>query len=168
MKNNISIIAGVQIPNHGLGIDGDLLYKLTADMKRFKELTDGHIVIMGRKTWESIPAQFRPLPNRHNIVLTRDTAYDAPGAEVFGTFAEAIQDCADSDAQIFLIGGARVYEDGLRYADTLYLTEFSGDKPADTFFPDYSNFGEEVNREEFTDKKTGLRFDFVTITSSRT
>ena len=174
MKNKIAIIAGVQLPNHGLGFDGDLLYKIPADMKRFKELTEGHVVIMGRKTWESIPEKFRPLPNRHNIVLTRDAAYDAPGATVYGSLEEGINQYwnlyneridSPDDFNAFIIGGSRLYEEGIQFADVLYLTEFYGEKEADTFFPDYSNFGE-ITREECTDEKTGLRFDFVTITSS--
>ena len=177
MKNKIAIIAGVQVPNRGIGFDGDLLYKIPADMKRFKELTEGHVVIMGRKTWESLPEKFRPLPNRHNIVLTRDAAYDAPGATVCSSLEDALESLRNNPLDIFLIGGATIYQEGMQYADTLYLTEFYGSKEADTFFSDYSDFGEEVSREEFgclpsracseaeseSGKEGGVRFDFVTI-----
>lgn len=161
MQKHISIIAGVQVPNLGLGFEGDLLHKIPADMQRFKELTQGNIVIMGRSTWESIPPQFRPLPNRHNIVLTRDQAYKATGATICASLPEALEKSKEIKGDVFLIGGARVYAEGMQHADTLYLTEFYDEKPADTFFPDYADFGTEVSREEFTDEKSGVRFDFV-------
>lgn len=160
MQKHISIIAGVQIPNRGLGFGGDLLHKIPADMQRFKELTEGNIVIMGRSTWESIPAKYRPLPNRHNIVLTRDESYVAPGASICGSLPEALEKSKEMEGDVFLIGGARVYAEGMEYADTLYLTEFFDHKEADTFFPEYSNFGEEVSREECM-SESGVRFDFV-------
>lgn len=163
MQKHISIIAGVQVPNLGLGFGGDLLHKIPLDMQRFKELTDRNIVIMGRSTWESIPAKYRPLPNRHNIVLTRDTNYQAPGAIVCGSLPEALENSKELNGNVFLIGGARVYAEGMQYADALYLTEFFENKEADTFFPDYANFGEEISRENFIDEKSGVKFDFVTI-----
>ncbi|MCB9809154.1 dihydrofolate reductase [Candidatus Nomurabacteria bacterium] len=163
MKNKIAIIAGVQVPGRGLGKDQELLYHIPADMKRFRDLTTGHIVIMGRTTWESIPEKLRPLPNRHNIVLTSNADYEATGAKVMTSLEEAINQFEDDNYSIFLIGGARIYEEGMNYADTLYLTEFYGDKESDTFFPDYSNFGEEVGREKHTDKKSEVEFDFIEI-----
>lgn len=162
MKNKIAIIAGVQLPQRGLGYNGDLLYHIPADMKRFRDLTvGGHIVIMGRSTWESLPEKFRPLPHRQNIVLTRDTEYQAPGAIICTSLPEALEKSEEIKGDVFLIGGARVYEEGMNYADTLYLTEFYGDKSADTFFPAYADFGKEVSREKHQDQESGVEFDFV-------
>ncbi len=119
----------------GIGRANELLARLPEDMARFKALTLGHAVIMGRKTWDSLPARFRPLPGRRNIVLSRQRGLQLDGAEVHASLAEALAACATQD-KVFVIGGAEIYALALPQADVLELTEldrvFEG---ADAFFP---------------------------------
>jgi dihydrofolate reductase len=161
----LSLIAGVA-RNGGIGRGNELLARLPEDMARFKALTMGHPVIMGRKTWESLPTKFRPLPGRRNIVLSRDSGLQLDGAERFASLKDALAACADA-AQIFVIGGAQSFAEALPIADRLELTEFDADFEADVFFPawDRSAF-----TETFRETKTapqGWRFDFVTYNKAR-
>jgi len=109
---------------------GTLPWHLPEDLKHFKDTTSGHPIIMGRKTWESLG---RPLPNRRNMVITRQTGYAAPGAEVFGNLADALK--AVGDATAFVIGGAELYRQALPLASTLIVTEVGMDAEGDTLFP---------------------------------
>lgn len=128
----INIICAVA-ENRAIGYNNDLLFHLRADLKRFKELTTGHTVVMGRRTFESLPKG--ALPNRRNIVLTRQTNFAAPGIEVFATMQEAFAACADDE--IFIIGGASVYAEALPHADRLFLTHVHAvPEKADVFFPE--------------------------------
>jgi len=163
MKNiKISIIVAVGAQNRAIGKDNALLWDLKADLKHFKEITSGHPVIMGQNTWESIPEAFRPLPNRQNIVLTLNDSYDAPGADIAQSITEAIEIASSYDSgEIFFIGGASIYKQTLPIADKLYITEVNGYYEGDTFFPDYSDFGTEVSREEH--EENGIKFSFVEI-----
>lgn len=114
-----------------IGKNGGMLLHLPEDLRYFKRVTTGHAVIMGRKTWESLPK--RPLPGRQNIVVTRNAAYEAPGATVVHSLQEALQ-AAPDDA--FIIGGGKIYSDAMPMADRLYLTEIDAVSPdADTHFP---------------------------------
>jgi dihydrofolate reductase len=115
-----------------IGRDGGLPWRLPGDMRHFRELTTGHAVIMGRRTWESIPERFRPLPGRRNIVLTRRAGYEAPGAEVLSDLPTAIAAC-DGDA--FVIGGGQVYGEALALATRAVVTEIEADVEGDAFFP---------------------------------
>lgn len=143
------MIAAIGTRTRSLGKKGDLLWRIPEDLKRFKALTTGHAVIMGRKTWESIPENFRPLTDRTNIVITRDTSYEAPGAFVVHTLAEALDKAREVEREeIFIIGGAQIYTESLPEANRLYLTLVDSDDEADVFFPDYSMFAREVSREE--------------------
>ena len=121
--------------NRAIGFQNRLLYHLRADLQRFKALTTGHTIIMGRRTFESLPKG--ALPNRRNIVLSHQPGLTCPGAEVFPSLQEALQACA-VDEEVFVIGGYSVYRDALPLADRLCLTEID-DVPAeaDTFFPEY-------------------------------
>ena len=152
----ICIIAAVAA-NGIIGANGALPWRLPEDLRHFKRLTQGHAVIMGRKTWESIG---RPLPDRMNIVVTRTAGYAAPGATVVGSLRAAIEQCAGRGA-VFVIGGAELYREALALADTLYLTEIQRDFPGDTRFPELDptrwRQAERVPQET-TD---GMRFDFV-------
>lgn len=132
---HISIIAAVA-QNLAIGNGNKLLYWLPNDLKRFKALTTGHTVIMGRKTFESLPKG--ALPNRRNIVLSR-TVSSFPGTEVFGTLADALRSCAP-DEDVYIMGGESVYRQALPVADRLCLTEVD-DTPeaADAFFPKFDN-----------------------------
>jgi dihydrofolate reductase len=123
--------------NRVIGRDGDLPWHLPADLKRFRELTSGHAVVMGRRTYESLPDRFRPLPNRRNLVLSRDPAYTAPGAEVFPDLASALAACPDD---VFVIGGGATYEQALALADRVYATEIDAHVDGDTYFPELAGW----------------------------
>ena len=130
----ITIIAAVA-KNRAIGFENKLLYWLPNDLKRFKALTTGHTIIMGRNTYLSLPKG--ALPNRRNVVLSR-SAKAFPGCEVFPSLEKALKSCKD-DEQVYIIGGARVYEQAIAFADRLCLTEINDTpKEADAFFPDYS------------------------------
>ena len=118
----------------GIGKGGDLLFRLPSDLRRFKALTTGHTVLMGRKTFESLPKG--ALPNRRNVVITRQEGYTQPGIEVFHTFEEALKACA-TDEHVYVIGGESVYAAALPLADALSLTHIEATpEEADTFFPE--------------------------------
>lgn len=130
----ITIICAVA-ENNAIGFDNQLLYHLRADLQRFKALTTGHTIIMGRRTFESLPKG--ALPNRRNIVLTRQEGAAFPGAETFRSLQEALAACT-ADEEIFLIGGASVYAEGLPLADRLCLTHIHHTPAeADAFFPPF-------------------------------
>ena len=153
----INIIAAVA-RNRAIGYKNKLLYWLPDDLKRFKQLTTGHTIIMGRRTFESLPKG--ALPNRRNIVLSRSKA-DFPGCEVYGSLSEAIEHCA-TDEDVYVIGGASVYKQALAVADRLCLTEID-DTPeqADAFFPPYEDWTEVSREEHDIDERHEYRFAFV-------
>ncbi|MFH1872130.1 MAG: dihydrofolate reductase [Pseudomonadota bacterium] len=128
----LTLIAAVA-RNRVIGIDNRLPWHLPADLRHFKALTSGHAVIMGRKTWESLPEKFRPLPGRRNIVVTRDASYRAEGAVVALSLPAAL--AAAGDGEAFLIGGAELYATALPLADRLQLTEIDASFEGDTWFP---------------------------------
>lgn len=147
--------------NAAIGNNGQLLYYLPADLKHFKNLTTGHTIIMGRKTFESLPKG--ALPNRRNVVITRQADYTAPNIEVFHSFEDALQAC-QHDEQVFVIGGESVYAAALPLAQRLCLTHVDATPAeADTFFPAYdATQWEEENREHHEpDEKNHLAYDFV-------
>lgn len=153
----ISLIAAVA-RNRAIGKDNKLIYWLPDDMKRFKALTTGHTIIMGRRTFESLPKG--ALPNRRNIVLSR-TRQDFTGCDAYSSLEEAIAHCTE-DEDIYVIGGEEVYRQAIGKADRLCLTEVD-DTPdgADAFFPDYSGW-RETNRERHAkDERHAFNFDFV-------
>ena len=153
----ISLIAAVA-QNRALGKDGQLLWHLPEDMRYFRETTRGKPVIMGRKTWESLPDVFRPLRGRRNIVISRNPAYDAPGATLAGSLEEAVR-LAQDDAEVFVIGGAEIYRQALPLAQRLYLTEVARDFDADAFFPEFSaSDWTEISRST---AKNGAGLDFT-------
>jgi len=158
----INIIAAIQTKDRGLGQHNDLLYAIPEDMKHFRDTTRDAIVIMGRKTWESIPEKFRPLPKRTNIVITRNSNYNAPGAIVVGSLDEALRAARNEDADIFIIGGGEIYKQALPFTNRLYLTLIDGDKEADVFFPEYEYDFSEITRESHTTDDR-LRYHFVTF-----
>lgn len=131
-KTTLTLIAAVA-RNGVIGQDNRLPWHLPADLKHFKALTTGHAVIMGRKTWESLPEKFRPLPGRQNIVVTRNAAYRAEGAVVVTSLPAAVAAAQGDEA--FVIGGAELYATALPLADCLQLTEITADFAGDTHFP---------------------------------
>lgn len=130
----LSIIAAVA-KNKVIGKDNQLLWHLPEDMKYFRETTRGKPIIMGRKTWESLPEKFRPLPGRLNIVVSRNPAYLAPGATLALSLEEAIALAGDVE-EAFVIGGEQLYRQALPLAARLYLTEIDQDFVGDTVFPE--------------------------------
>ena len=153
----IIVIAAVA-RNRAIGLDNKLLYWLPNDLRRFKALTTGHTIIMGRRTFESLPKG--ALPNRRNIVLTR-SQQQFPGAETFPTLAAALAAC-QTDEEVYIIGGASVYRQALPLADRLCLTEID-DTPqeADAFFPDYSDWVVEKEETHEPDERHAFRYRFV-------
>lgn len=132
----ISLIVAVGDDNV-IGKDNALIWHLPADMKFFKEKTTGHCIITGRKNYESIPEKFRPLPNRTNIVITRQKDYHAPGAIIVHSLEDAIEKAEKTgDDEIFIIGGAEIFRQCLRYADRIYLTVIHHSFEGDVFFPE--------------------------------
>ena len=119
--------------NRVIGRAGGLPWRLPTDLRRFRELTSGHAVVMGRRTFESLPDALRPLPERRNLVLSGDRAYVAPGAEVFGGLRAALDACAGGER--FVIGGGRTYAQALPLAQRVYATELEADVDGDTYFP---------------------------------
>ncbi|GAB4147103.1 MAG: dihydrofolate reductase [Bacteroidia bacterium] len=159
----ISIIVAAA-ENNAIGKDNRLLWRLPNDMKFFKEKTEGHCVITGRRNYESIPEKFRPLPGRTNIIVTRQTDYPAPGAVVKGSIEEALEYCRDQGEQeAFIIGGGEIYLQSMDIADTLYITRVHASYDADTFFPDVDQkIWKEVWREEHAaDEKHAVAFTFL-------
>ena len=158
----ISIIVAIA-QNGAIGYKGDLIYHLSADLRHFKELTTGHTIIMGRRTFESLPKG--ALPNRRNIVLTRQKGVSYPCAEVYASIDEALSRCS-LDEKVYIIGGAQVYAQALSMADELEIT-LVHDTPAqaDTFFPE---FGSDktwhlINREDHDpDEKNPFPYSFLT------
>ena len=160
----ITIIAAVA-KNRAIGFKNKLLYWLPNDLKRFKALTTGHTILMGRKTFESLPKG--ALPNRRNCVLTRSTK-QLPGCECFSSWDEFLITCRP-DEDIYIIGGATLYSDLLDKADRLCLTEID-DTPqqADAFFPDYSEGWQLVNREAHPkDERHAFEYAFTNYERTR-
>jgi dihydrofolate reductase len=123
--------------NRVIGKDNRLLWNIPEDMAHFKRLTAGHAVLMGRKTWESLPERFRPLPGRRNIVISRQTGYVAPGAELAHALADGIALAADAE-KLFIIGGADIYAQSIELADRLEITEVDLAPDGDAWFPEIS------------------------------
>lgn len=153
--------------NGVIGRDGALPWRLPEDMARFRALTTGCPVIMGRRTWESLPPRFRPLPGRTNIVVTREAAWRAEGASTAQSLAAAIAlagQAARPGQRMFVIGGAQLYEQALPLADALELTELHAEAEGDVRFPplDRDRF-REVRREAYpSGPQRSIGFDFVT------
>ncbi len=132
--SEIVIVAAVA-RNRVIGKDNKLLWNIPEDLAHFKALTSGHTVIMGRKTWESLPPRFRPLPGRHNIVISRQADYTAPGAEVSDSLENALK-VASTAATVFIIGGEQIYRQALPIADRLEITEVDLEPEGDAWFPE--------------------------------
>jgi dihydrofolate reductase len=145
--------------NGVIGKDGAMPWHLPEDLAHFKRVTLGHPVIMGRKTWESLPPKFRPLPGRRNIVITRQADWQADGAERAGSLEQAIALCGDAP-QAWVTGGSEIYRLALPLADKVLVTEIDADFEGDAFAPDLGPEWRETARERHV-SKTGLPFSFV-------
>ena len=155
-STHIYLIAAVA-KNGVIGANGKLPWRLPEDLKHFKNLTLGHPIIMGRRTWESFG---RPLPGRENIVISRRAGFEAPGASVAATLEGAIALCT-GEPVAFVIGGAEIYAAALPLADGLVLTEIDRDYEGDTHFPAWDREAWRVSQIETHTSDDGVRFDFV-------
>ena len=143
-----------------IGLAGGLPWRIPEDAQRFRTLTMGHPVVMGRRTWDSLPDRFRPLPGRRNVVVTRNHAWRGTGAEQADSLSGALT-LLDGVAQVFVIGGGELYAEALPLADELLLTEIDAEVDGDTFFPTWERTSfEEISRENHV-SKTGVPFSFV-------
>ena len=152
--------------NRVIGINNGLPWRLPADMKWFVEVTMGKPVIMGRKTYDSIPAQYRPLRGRHNIVVTRNTTYQAPGATIVHSLEDALAVArADEPAEIIIGGGAVLYDALLPQAQRLYLTLVESDFIGDAFFPklDWSEWQETFRQVYEADEQHSTPFTWLIL-----
>ena len=146
--------------NGVIGKDNQMPWHLPEDLAHFKRVTLGQPVIMGRKTWDSLPARFRPLPGRLNIVVTRQSDWQAEGALRAGSIEEAMRLCGDaSDA--WIMGGAEIYRQAEPLASTAVVTEIDADFEGDAYAPELSSKWREVQRQAHT-AASGLAFSFVT------
>ena len=159
IKSELTIIAAAST-NNVIGFDNKLIWNIPKDLKRFKELTQGHSVIMGRKTFESLPS---PLPNRRNIVVTRNKDYSPEGIEVFSSIEDAIYVCKD-DLQPFIIGGGEIYSQTINLVDKIELTRVYKDYQGDAFFPDIPMDKFELDSElvNYLDDDSNTKYSFLT------
>jgi dihydrofolate reductase len=147
--------------NGVIGKDNTLPWHLPEDLAHFKQTTLGQPVVMGRKTWESLPPKFRPLPGRTNIVVTRQTNWLAEGAVVAHSIEEAVQQCP-TDSQIWVIGGAEVYAQAMPLAECAVVTEIDADFEGDAFAPSFDDSWQETARTTHV-AANGLTYSFVTL-----
>ncbi|QTE39456.1 dihydrofolate reductase [Mucilaginibacter gossypii] len=155
----LSIIVAIA-KNHAIGKDNKLLWYLPNDLKHFKDVTTGHTVIMGRKTFDSVG---KPLPRRRNIVITRQ-AISIDGCEVVPTIEAAIELCKTED-EVFIVGGAEIYRQAIPLTNRIYLTIVDQDFEGDTFFPELNpDEWQEKDREDFEpDEKNKYKYSFITL-----
>lgn len=177
-NTRISAIAIIS-KNRGLGLENHLLFHIPGELPRLKKITMGHPIIMGRKTFESIG---RVLPGRTNIIITRDKNFSVEGAVVVHTLEEALEKAKDAirstnyelsktrmhsalflphtanEDEVFILGGGQIFKEALPLTDRLYLTVVEKEVPADVFFPDYSEFGKVVEKEEHTEWEAPYTF----------
>lgn len=168
----IHLIVAVAEKNLAIGKDNGLLWHLPADMKYFKETTSGFPIITGRKNYESIPVKFRPLPNRENIVISRNLAYPSDGCFVVSSLEEAVKKAAAfGKDKCFIIGGGQIYAEAVqkKLLDVLHITWVKGEFAADTFFPDiHSDLNKNWTKTEVfhhsMDDKNKFEFTIVKYT----
>lgn len=159
MNPQLSIIAAVA-QNGAIGLNNKLLWHISDDLKKFKQLTSGHTLIMGRKTFESLPSG--PLPNRRHIILTRDKTYTAKYCFIVNAFEDLLVQC-DKAKENFVIGGAEIYDLLLPYSQKFYLTRVFTEPQADAFFPAFNEkeWHKDSESEIFDDEKSGLKYQYI-------
>ena len=160
MIQNLSMIVAAA-EDGAIGRGGDLIWRISADLKRFKALTMGHTIIMGRKTWDSLPKG--ALPGRRNVVVTRDKNFSAEGADVYNSLEDAIDSC--KGAETFIIGGAQIYRQAMPMVSKLFLTRVYASYPdADAFFPEIiADEWDIANEEAVAETPDGLRYQFIDL-----
>ena len=142
---------------HGIGKNNDLMWHLPRDMRFFKSTTEKHVVIMGRKNYDSIPEKYRPLSNRQNVIITRNKAFKAINCLVFHTVDEALNHFVNDEREVFIIGGGEIYKIAMNLEglNKMYITNVDGVFNADTFFPSFDNTmweKEKIMSQEFDEK----------------
>ena len=152
----IVMIAAVA-ENNALGKDNELVWHLPNDFKRFKELTSGHYIIMGRKTFESFP---KPLPNRTHVVITRQEDYQPEGCIIVHSIEDAIQKCPENE-EVFIIGGGEIYKQGLDFSDKIEITKVHAHFEADAFFPEINENKWELVQSELNLKDERHLYDYT-------
>ncbi|MBB3177683.1 dihydrofolate reductase [Variovorax sp. Sphag1AA] len=162
MKTRINLILA-RAANGVIGLKGVMPWHLPEDMAHFKQQTAGAPVIMGRKTWDSIPPRFRPLPGRRNIVVTRQPDWQADGAERVGSLRDALSICErDGSPEAWVIGGAQIYAEAEPIAHRAVITEIARDYEGDAFAPRFGDGWHEIARESHT-AASGIPYSFVTL-----
>ena len=155
----VSLVAAVA-RDGVIGRGGTIPWRIREDARRFRALTTGHPVVMGRRTWDSLPHSFRPLPDRRNVVVTRDGDWHAHGAERAASLDDAFR-AIEGAPQVFVIGGGELYAEALARADELLLTEVDADVEGDTFFPSWDRAAFREESRERHVSETGIPFSFV-------
>ncbi len=151
------ILIAAAAKNNALGKNNDLLWHLPNDFKRFKTITSGHYIIMGRKTFESFP---KPLPNRTHVIITRQKNYSVPDCIVVNSLKKAIEICPKHE-EIYIIGGGEIYKQAIEIADKIELTRVNENFEADTFFPEIDTQNWKLDFEEFHSKDEKHKYDFT-------
>lgn len=163
-KSKINIIVAMD-DKRGIGKNNRLPWDIPEDLRRFKRLTRGHTIVMGRKTFESILSYIgKPLPDRINMVITRNPDFKAEGVSINTSLEEALSEAKENEQnEIFIIGGAQIFQQAIDMGvvDRLYLTKVQGDYGADTFFPDYPDFKKVIREEEGESK--GIKYKFIDL-----
>jgi dihydrofolate reductase len=155
----ISLVAAVA-RGGVIGRDGTIPWRIPEDLARFRDLTTGHPVVMGRRTWDSLPERYRPLPTRRNVVVTRNPDWRAEGAERTGSLDDALR-LLRGAPDVFVIGGGELYASALPLADELVLTEIDLDVDGDTVFPRWHREAFEEMSRELHMSENGIPFSFV-------
>lgn len=160
-RNKYVMIVATDMAN-GLGKNNDLPWHISEDLKRFKKITTGHTILMGRKTWESLPK--KPLPERDNVVLTRNENYKAEGATVIHSMDE-IKNVVKANEEVYIIGGAEIYAMFLPYVSTVHLTLVKDRFECDTFFTEFDRFKFKTLNETNIrkDEKSGIEYQYITL-----
>jgi dihydrofolate reductase len=158
----VTLIAAVA-RNRAIGRAGDLVWRHREDMRHLRAATLGHTVVMGRRTWDSLPLRFRPLPDRRNLIVTRQPGWSAAGAEAFGSLQAALAAADVASRRVFVLGGGELYAAALPMADELLLTEIDAEIEGDTFFPAWprATFGEVERHEHPAEPGVSPAFAFV-------
>ena len=159
----LSLIVAIA-QNNVIGKDNKLIWHISEDLKRFKSITSGNTMLMGRKTFESLPGV---LPGRKHIIITRDNKYtvDSEQVSVINDLDSFIKNHENSDEEIFVIGGAEIYKQLLPHCKKLYLTKVHQSFEGDTYFPeiDYSKYDTEYSSDKITDEKSGIIYSFINL-----
>ncbi len=162
---DIILIAAVA-KNRVIGRDNQLIWNISEDMAHFKALTNGQTVLMGRKTWESLPPRFRPLPGRRNIVISRQADYFAPGAELANSLENGLEIAANADC-IFIIGGEQIYRQAMAFANRLEITEVDLEPEGDAWFPEIPTVDWEISAKNTPPSQGGTGFSFISYRRKR-